>query len=299
MPDLAAHKAAERLTFLCRSTTQIVKWMLLVNNAFPRLWESHEAEAKRRPHGESRFLSECRWALRKLPEFSDCSWPRRALYREIVEGAESDPLVERLGLSLVEVRSQWRWAPGSGFLSNSEFSLTWRLARNALPLANVLYKADSAAMPFCTRCDSGLDETAKHAFFYCSKVHPLWKYVNEVTSRIAPDMLIPLDVSYVVDNVSPPFSGEKRKVFFAELAVARMVIWTTRLRGLYGKQSFSCHDLIVYFRHQLRVKIRSDKQRLDSITFRKRWVHAASLCVRTGAGLETLLPSSHGHYGPD
>ncbi len=34
------------------------------------------------------------------------------------------------------------------------------------------------------------------------------------------------DVGYVVDNVLPPYQGEKRVVFLAILAVARMVIWT-------------------------------------------------------------------------
>ncbi len=36
-----------------------------------------------------------------------------------------------------------------------------------------------------------------------------------------------LDVGYVVDNVLPPFQGEKRVVFLAMLAAARMGIWTT------------------------------------------------------------------------
>ena len=31
----------------------------------------------------------------------------------------------------------------------------------------------------------------------------------------------------LVDNVSPPFQGEKRVVFLVILAVARMVIWQT------------------------------------------------------------------------
>ena len=41
---------------------------------------------------------------------------------------------------------------------------------------------------------------------------------------------------YVVDNVLLPFQGEKRVVF---LAVARMVIWTTRKKGLYDDANFS------------------------------------------------------------
>ena len=68
-----------------------------------------------------------------------------------------------------------------------------------------------------------------------------------------------LDVGYVVDNVLPPFHSEKRVVFLAILAVARMVIWTTRNKGLYDDANFSQRDLVLYFRHQLRVKIRCDR----------------------------------------
>ena len=71
---------------------------------------------------------------------------------------------------------------------------------------------------------------------------------------------MPLDVGYVVDNVSPPFQGEKRVVFLVILAVARMVIWQTRNKGLYEGANFSYRDLILFFRHQLRVKIRCDRK---------------------------------------
>ena len=56
-----------------------------------------------------------------------------------------------------------------------------------------------------------------------------------------------LDVGYVVDNVLPPFQGEKRVVFLAILAVARMVIWTTRNKELYDDANFSHRDLVLYF----------------------------------------------------
>ena len=62
-----------------------------------------------------------------------------------------------------------------------------------------------------------------------------------------------LDVGYVVDNVNPPFQGEKRMVFQVILAVARMVIWETRNKGLYEGANFSYRDLILFLRHQLRV----------------------------------------------
>ena len=54
-----------------------------------------------------------------------------------------------------------------------------------------------------------------------------------------------LKVDFVVDNVVPPYKGEKRVVFLAILAVARMLIWVTRIKGLYEGASFSLHFLLV------------------------------------------------------
>ena len=74
------------------------------------------------------------------------------------------------------------------------------------------------------------------------------------------------DVGYVVDNVEPPWKSEKRVALLAILAGARMVIWETRKKGLYDGANFSLRDLILFFRHQLRVKIKSERKRLGCIT---------------------------------
>ncbi len=113
-------------------------------------------------------------------------------------------------------------------------------------------------MPDCFHCGSGLEETALHAFYYCEWVQPFWSHVGEWTARISPRQLAQLDVDYVIDNVVPPYKGEKPVVFLAILAVAR--IWVTRSKGLYVGAKFSHRDLILYFRHQIRVKIRCDRK---------------------------------------
>ena len=101
-----------------------------------------------------------------------------------------------------------------------------------------------------------------------------------------------LDIGYVVDNVLPLFQDEKRVVFLVVLAVSRMVIWTTQ----HDNVNFSHRDLILFFRHQLRVKIRCDMKHLDRFTFDKKWVNAMSLVVRKSSF--PPLPA-HGDNGPD
>ncbi len=99
-------------------------------------------------------------------------------------------------------------------MNNSEFSLTWRLARNALPLLGLNYKAGLADMPDCPRCGSGLEETAEHAYC-CERVRPFWDHVGEWTARIEPKQLVLLDVGYrsVCETTSSAFVYFCARVF--------------------------------------------------------------------------------------
>ena len=163
MPDLESHWLAERVAYLGRSLTGDAVWRRKASRTFPCLKSDLKAEGRRRPMGEALFVRECRKALRNLLGFSDLSRPRKELYRELVVGSASGPLRERRGWTAKEICSHWNWAPGSSFLNNSEFSLTWRLARNALPLLDLSFRAGLADTPDCPRCGSGLEETAEHA----------------------------------------------------------------------------------------------------------------------------------------
>ena len=299
MPDLESHRLVERLAYLGRSLTGDAVWRRKASRTFPRIKSDPKAERRRKPLGEALFVRECRTALRSLLGSSDLSRPRKDLYRELVVASTSDSLCEPRGWTAEEIRTHWNWVPGSSFLNNFEFSLTWRLVRNALPLLGLNYRAGLADISDCVRCGSGLEKTAVHAFYYCERVRLFWDHVGEWTTRIGPKQLMLLDFGYVVDNVPPPFQGDKRVVFLVILAVARMVIWTTRKKGLYDDANFSHRDMVLYFRHQLRVKTRWNRKRLDRITFNKRWVNAASLVVRKRAMLELSFPPlpTHGVYG--
>ena len=109
-------------------------------------------------------------------------------------------------------------------------------------------------MPDCPRCGSSLEEMAENTLYYCERVRPFSDHVGEWTAHIEPKQL----VGYVVDNFLPPFQSEKRVVHLAIQAVAKIVIWTTRKKGLCDDPNFSNRNLILFIRHQLRVKIRCD-----------------------------------------
>ena len=136
---------------------------------------------------------------------------------------------------------------------------------------------------------SGLEKTAEQVFYHCERVHPFWNHVGEWTVVLA-------DVGYVIDNFLPCI--KLRNIWI--LAVAKTVIWTTQKKGLYNGANFSHRDQILFFWHQLRVKMRCDRKRLGCIEFDRRWVHAVSQVVRKRPTLESyFLPLSvHGDYSP-
>ena len=131
------------------------------------------------------------------------------------------------------------------------------------------------------------------------KLRSLWQWFRRNVFARLQLQLVLLNVGFVVNNVDPLFPGEKRVVFLAILALAIMVIWQTRNKGLYDGANFFHRALILFFRHQLRVKIRYDRKRLDRLTFSKRWVYATSLLVRKGAMLESSFPLVLAHGDDD
>ena len=57
-------------------------------------------------------------------------------------------------------------------------------------------------------------------------------------TSIDPKQFVLLDIGHVMDDVDPPYRGEKHEVFLAISTAARMVIWTTRKEGLYDGANF-------------------------------------------------------------
>ena len=256
-----------------------------MKKAFPRLKSNPKSEGCRRPRGKGPFFNECCKVLRNLPGSSDLSRSTKKQHRELVVDTASDPLKEWLSWSRDEIPSQWNWAPGSGFLNNNLAARSGRGTPHRLGFQGGLGRCPTALSAAVF-----LEETALHAFYYWERVRSFWSHVGEWMVRIDPKQLVLLDVGYVEDNVDPPWKGEKRAVFLAIPAVARMEIWETRMKGLYDGANFSLYNMILFFRHQLRVKIRSDRKRLGSITFDRRWVLAVSMVVQKGTKSVSFFP---------
>ena len=183
-----------------------------------------------------------------------------------------------------EGRLLWPWAPRMRCLNNDEASLTWLVIRNALWVDKKLFSAQQAISPECGRCGD-LEETIGHVFFHCPVVRPLCKLLEGYMVRILNGKFFVLEASSVCSNVVPKLNRQEHYVFLCLLGVMHVVIWTMRKKELYEDESFSSQTLVAFFKHQIKVKIRSERKRLSSLEFGKRWVTVARLCRVVGAGL--------------
>lgn len=122
-------------------------------------------------------------------------------------------------------------------------------------------------LPFYLHCNNNEGKITDHAFFLCSQLWSFWAYVGEVIACIKSKWSVLLDFAYIVNNMNPLFTWKKQMVFLAILAVARLVIWTTRLDVIHRVGSVSDWDLVAYFKLMLEVKIRCDWKRLHCINF--------------------------------
>ena len=86
-------------------------------------------------------------------------------------------------------------------------------------------------------------------------------------------------------NVVLKLNRQEHYVFLCLLGVMRVVIWMTRKKKLYKEESFPSQTLVAFFKHQIKVKIWSERKRLSSLEFGKRLVTVARLCRMVGADL--------------
>ena len=300
VPSVETRRHTLRLGFLGRMCSQHDEigefWKEDAKKVFPTLRSVHSddgGEAHRLPRNECSFYRECRQALKvfsrvRIGLTDTRPLSRKALYRIIVRGGVRDGLIEELGVTNEEGRLLWPWAPRMRCLNNDEASLTWLVIRNALWVSKRLFTADLANSRGCVRCGGGIESMA-HAFFHCPAVQPLCKLLEGFMVRMLRGGFFVLEASSVCSNVVPSLDRKIHYVFLCLLGIMRVVIWTTRNMVVHEGESFSSWALVAFYKHQIKVKIKSERKRLSSVVFGERWLQTSRMCRVKGTDLEFLL----------
>lgn len=123
-------------------------------------------------------------------------------------------------------------------------------------------------------------------------LQPLYRLIEGYMVHVLDGKFFVLEASSVCSNVVPSMSRDQHYVLLCLLGIMRMVVWTTRQKEFHAGEKFSSLQLVSFFRHQLKVKIRAERARLSSWNFGKRWVKISRLVRVRGADLEWLLDAT-------
>ena len=155
----------------------------------------------------------------------------------------------------VEGHLLWPWAPGMRCLNNNKASLTWLVIQNALWVGKKLFSAQQDILPV---------------------VWPLCKLLEGYMVRVLNGKIFVQEASCVCSNVVPRLNRQEHYVFLCLLGIMYVMIWTTRKED----ESFSSQTLVSFFKHQIKVKIRSERKRL----FIGVWQKVGDYCALVSRG---------------
>ena len=249
-----------------------------MRETFLCLESSPKAESRRQPRNEALFTCDCHKTLRSIPGYSDLSRSRKELYRELVW------LPLRILLCSGSA-GRWRMFALYGI---------WHQVRASWTTSS--YRSPGSLPGMRCPLASGLSKWAWHIFPIASAAAVVWKnrfarlLLPRASSpvlescRIDPKQLVLLVGGYLGDNVDPPYRGEKRVVFLVILAVARMMIWKKRKKGLYNGANFCYLDLILF-------KLDAIKM-LGPHNIRQKVFACSKPVLRKRGNIEVILPAS-------
>ena len=240
--------------------------------------------------GEKPFVRECRKALRNLPGSNDISQSRKELYRKLVVGSqwaarlygEGGPLPLELGAKFglfEQFRVLAHLVACTERIAPSQLELQSRPGRHAWLRSLLQWLGRNGwARLLLQRVGSRRRVDGSH-WTQIARAARRWLRRGQRFASVS---------GWEACGVSHDPSCNQN----GDLDDAKEgIVWRCKL---------SYCDFILFFRHQLRDKIRCDRKRLDHITFNKRWVNAASLVVRKEAMLESSFPPLpvHDVYSP-
>jgi hypothetical protein len=289
MPWLLMRRHALRLRHLQIFLQDEQVWSPFVRRVFPQLVSLTELQTwvKRRPRLGAWHL-ECCQALTALYQSGNAigGSSTLAFYRGLVAGKSDDVLGETLGIDEEELAGLFRRTFSPGTMDNFQKSLAWQCYRKALPVRDKLYRHGSAVRRSCPRCAQS-DETVLHALVQCPSIADLWSFVEQLLSRVG---WIRLSAESIVKIAPPPsFGREGQAIFLCLVAMAKEVVWWTRLKGLKTDTFLFGQALIDFFKFHLKRKLRVEREVLIPSEFVARWVRVAKMARVNGPTLSVRL----------
>lgn len=113
-------------------------------------------------------------------------------------------------------------------------------------------------------------EILYHTFFYYRIVVLMGKFIEYVIVHMLRWKFSIFEASSFCTNVVPSLTKVEHYGFFYLCGVIIVVIWTIRQKEFYGGEKFQLFTTDLFFKHQLEVKIWTEKRRFSPSEFGKK-----------------------------
>ena len=163
--------------------------------------------------------------------------------------------------------------------------LGWGASITRLPSPGWSSRMPSGSARNCFQCNRPFRQSAADAVLWRSLLTTS-SFTARSCSRCASFLKVTWFTFWMENSSSwKQQCGRNIMCFSAYSALLRVIIWTTRMKELYEDESFSSQTLVAFYKNQIKVKIWSERKRLSSLEFGKRWATVARLCYVIGASL--------------
>ncbi|XP_036366636.1 uncharacterized protein LOC118766888 [Octopus sinensis] len=214
------------------------------------------------------WFTECRKALLQFHHSGNASGfgTTTFFYSRLVEAGNNDTL----GLGDNQLDSLFRRTFGPGCLDNFPKSLAWQCYRGALPIRDKLARHGQTTTADCPRCgrDRKLSCMLLFSVLECLKCGLMQNMSGLGRVQLSSESIVKIDL--------PDFlTKESNQCFLAVVAIAKEVVWKSRMKGLATGNLISGLGLVRYFIFHFKRKLRLERRCHSKKMFKERRLHVA------------------------
>ncbi|KAM0866723.1 hypothetical protein ACQ4PT_042447 [Festuca glaucescens] len=144
----------------------------------------------------------------------------------------------------------------------------WRLAKQSLPMADVLHRRHMAAQPSCALC--GSPDSWRHSLLECNMARSVWALLPEEIVELVIQSQEPDARSWLASVFSSATHDE-----LTQVVVTLWAIWHARRKALHEdvfQSPLSTHSFIRRFIDELNVLVAPVKQKVSGVSQVPRWI---------------------------
>lgn len=199
----------------------------------------------------------------------------KVLYTFLINAHPHRPRIESVHPN-IKFSNVWKSLQNK-FMDPFSRDVTWRIIHEVIPVQKLLFKYKISKSPECSLCISPL-ESVDHLFVNCPMVKPMYELVFEWISAIVDTKITPSCDIILHHNLPSQFDKYEECLILLLLTECKYTIWYCRNAKKFDGRNVNSNYIIMFLVNRLRLRIRTDFQRLSFGDFFSYWSQSGIFC---------------------